>query len=180
MSFFGVGAQMRGMVRFLRDESGVMTVDFVVWLPLFVSLLVIVTDASMLYMHQTQMWNVARDTVRRMTTQRVVSEYDAECWARSQLAVYTDLNYTVVQADSTPQFNTLQIEIPLVDVSTFGYFLGPVLGNDISARVIMRADPGLDQLPSGTECVTSVGAGGGGGPGGGGGGGGGNGGGPKK
>lgn len=150
---------MRGVAKFLSDERGVMTVDFVVWLPLFVSLLVIVTDASMLYMTQTQMWNVARDTVRRMTTRHIESLTEARCWAKAQLAVSSDLTFTV-EAGSTLQYNTVHITVPMDDASSFGYFIGPVLGESISARVTMRADPTIKTvLPDEGDCVTDTGGG---------------------
>jgi Flp pilus assembly protein TadG len=144
------------------DETGAMTVDFIVWLPLFVSLLVIVSDASILYLTQTEMWNVARDTVRRMTTQQLTSNSDARCWAKAKLNLYSYLAYDV-EATSTTDMNSVVIKVALSDASAFGYFLGPVLGETISARVTMRANPELTNLPEGAACA----AGGGGGKGGG-------------
>ena len=147
--------------RFLGDESGAMTVDFVVWLPLFVSLLVIVTDASILYLTQTEMWNVARDTVRRMTTQQLQSEAAAKCWAESEMSLYSHLAYQV-DAQSSMQFNTVSITVALNDASSLGYFLQPVLGETISARVTMRADPTLDAaLPENGTCPAPGNGGGG-------------------
>ena len=148
------------MWHFLQDERGVMTVDFVVWLPLFVSLLVIVTDASILYLTQTEMWNVARDTVRRMTTRSITSVAEAECWAEAQLSLYNYLVYEV-DAASTADTNSVTIQVPLADASAFGYFIGPVLGNTISATVTMRADPTLSGVLEQGDCG---GAGGGSGP----------------
>lgn len=145
--------------RSLRDdETGAMTVDFVVWLPLFVSLLVIVSDASILYLTQTEMWNVARDTVRRMTTQQLKSENDARCWAKAKLNLYSYLAYDV-DATSTADVNSVVIRVALSDASAFGYFLGPVFGETISARVTMRANPDLADLPEGAACGAAPGGG---------------------
>ena len=55
---------MRSIMTFLGDDSGSETIQFVVWLPLFAFLLVIVTDASFLYLYHTEMENVARDIVQ--------------------------------------------------------------------------------------------------------------------
>ena len=149
--------------RCLRDdEIGAMTVDFVVWLPLFVSLLVIVSDASILYLTQTEMWNVARDTVRRMTTQQLKSENDAMCFAKAELNLYSYLAYEV-DATSTADVNSVVIEVALADASAFGYFLGPVLGETITARVTMRSNPDLSILPEGSACAGTGGGGGNGG-----------------
>jgi len=171
-----MGLPMRTISELLADEQGAMTVDFVVWLPLFVSLLVIVTDASILYLTQTEMWNVARDTVRRMTTGQVATMNDAECWAQTELTQTSHLVYNV-ETTSTKDFNSVRITVPLNDASTFGYFLTPVLGETINARVTMRTEPERKTgLPQGDVCVVATGGTGGNGNGNGGGGTGGNGG----
>lgn len=163
---------MRTIWKLLDDETGAMTVDFVVWLPLFVGLLVIVTDASILYLTQTEMWNVARDTVRRMTTGQVATKNDAECWAKTELTQTSHLAYNV-ETTSNEDYNSVRITVPLNDASTFGYFLQPVLGETISARVTMRTEPERKSgLPQGDACVVATGGGGTGGGGNGGGGGG--------
>ncbi len=60
--------QMRSVFTFLRDEKGAVTIEFVLWVPIFVGLFVLVTDASIIYLTHSEMWSVARDTTRRMTT----------------------------------------------------------------------------------------------------------------
>jgi Flp pilus assembly protein TadG len=54
-------AQWPKTLRFLRDERGSATIEFVLWVPVFMILLVATTDASILYLHHTEMWNVSRD-----------------------------------------------------------------------------------------------------------------------
>ena len=61
---------MRTISTFLRDETGAVTIEFILWVPVFVGLLVFVTDASIIYLTHSEMWSVARDTARRMTTAR--------------------------------------------------------------------------------------------------------------
>jgi hypothetical protein len=104
-----------------------------------------------------------------MTTQQVKSTNEAECWATSRMNLYSYLVYDV-EAESTTAINTVAITVALADASTFGYFLGPVLGETISARVTMRADPTMaGALPDDGECPDAGGNGNGNGGGGGGG-----------
>ena len=75
---------MRGMQTFLRDDRGSQTIEFVLWLPIIGALLVIISYASIFYAAHTEMWNVARDTARRMTTGALATEVEAEAYAKSQ------------------------------------------------------------------------------------------------
>ncbi len=52
---------MRNVFAFLRDETGAVTIEFVLWVPIFVGLLVFVTDASIIYLTHSDMWSVTRD-----------------------------------------------------------------------------------------------------------------------
>ena len=79
---------MQGFVAFLNDERGSETVQFVAFVPLFVFLLVIVTDASFLYLTNSEMWNVARDTTRRMVAGQITSAQDAEDFAAERLKMF--------------------------------------------------------------------------------------------
>lgn len=53
--------------RFLRrDESGgTTTIEFVLWLPIFVLILSLIVDVSFLFLRQAIMYDVASDTARR-------------------------------------------------------------------------------------------------------------------
>ncbi len=52
---------MRSVFAFLGDEKAAVTIEFVLWVPIFVGLLVFVTDASIIYLTHSEMWSVARD-----------------------------------------------------------------------------------------------------------------------
>jgi Flp pilus assembly protein TadG len=125
---------------FLGDDSGSETVQFVVWLPLFAFLLVIVTDASYLFLYHTEMENVARDTARRMTTGDITSQADAETHAYTQL-LESNQPYEVTANYDPDSAMTVIISVPMVDVTVFGFFVRPVLGQTMNARVVMRSEP---------------------------------------
>ena len=85
---------MHSVLTFLRDERGSQTIEFVLWIPIIGALMVLITDAFLLYMTHTEMWNVARDTARRMTTKNLVTKAEAEAYASSQLTFF-EYPYTV-------------------------------------------------------------------------------------
>ncbi len=49
-----------GVSQFLRDEHGSATIEFVLWVPIFVVILVAATDATVLYLHHTEMFLYSR------------------------------------------------------------------------------------------------------------------------
>ncbi len=62
-----VGAADRkyGKIRaFLRDESGSSTIEFVLWLPIVLLILLLIVDASMLFMSRSHAIRVLQDTNR--------------------------------------------------------------------------------------------------------------------
>lgn len=134
--------KMRGIQTFLRDDRGSQTIEFLLWLPIIMSLLVIITDASILYLTHTEMWNVARDTARRLSSGQLQTENDAVVYANEQLNLY-DPAYTVSATRDVSTSMTVVINVDVVDAAVFGHFLTPVLGNTMSARVVMRSDPSL-------------------------------------
>ena len=143
---------MRGMPNFLRDDKGSQTIEFVLWLPIIGALLVIISYASILYTAHTEMWNVARDTARRMTTGVLEPGVPAEDYAKSQLRLYEffdsgdDSRYDVVATkEPEPGASTMTVVITLdvANGSFDGGYLGSftLVGGLMSARVVMPIPP---------------------------------------
>ncbi len=117
---------------FLRDEHGSATIEFVLWVPLYVVLLVAVTDASVLYLTHTEMWNTARDTARRISVGGI-NAADAPGYASNKLLL-SGRTYTLSASDAGPVM--VEISVNVGDASIFGFFK-PVLGLHLTARVVM-------------------------------------------
>jgi vancomycin permeability regulator SanA len=138
---------MRGILTFLRDDRGSQTIEFVLWLPITVALLIIIIDASMLYLTHTEMWNVARDTARRMTTGVLATEDEAKAYAKDQLNLYRtfDSGYIVFAQKDPDTAMTVVITLSLSDASIitsyFGLDLLEILPGTMAARVVMRSEP---------------------------------------
>lgn len=137
---------MRWIDRFRRDERGSQSIEFVLWVPVFVALLTIVIDATTLYDTHSEMWNVARDTARRMVTGLITSEQAAKDYAANEISV---LNYPF-QVDAKYDQSTgaeVTILLKVGDTSIIGFFTPlAIFGVDMRARVIMRPDPAMAPL----------------------------------
>lgn len=131
---------MQGFIAFFADERGSETVQFVAFVPLFVFLLVIVTDASFLYLTNSEMWNVARDTARRMVAGQITSETEAETFAAERLNMFEN-PYTVDAHFDPDAYMSIYIATDIADAMVFGAFLRPLLNDTIQVRVVMRSEP---------------------------------------
>lgn len=156
--------------RFLRDETGAMTIEFVLWIPVIVALLTVVIDATTLYITHTEMWNVARDTARRMVSGRITTLDEARNCAAAAMSL-RDFPYYVDAAYDKDTGAEVLIAIKVNDMAIIGYSPLSILGGNMVAHVIMRPDPDLEfGTVSKSDCEVADGGGGGGNGGGGGGG----------
>lgn len=132
---------MRRRLRaFLCEEQGAVTIEFILWMPIVVALLVTAIDGTMLYVTHTEMWNVSRDTARRMVTGKIRTVEEAEAYAVNAMSL-RELPYGVFayyDADNVVEF---RMAISFSDISIAGYG-SPLLifGTEMMARVVMRPD----------------------------------------
>lgn len=130
----------RRLRAFLCDDHGAVTVEFVLWLPIIVALLVIAIDATTLYVTHTEMWNVARDTARRMVTGKLRTEAEAEEYALNAVNL-RDLPYAVRAIYDEDNVVEFRMAISFSDISIVGYGSPlTIFGIDMMARVVMRPD----------------------------------------
>ncbi len=117
---------------FLEDDGALASMEFVLWVPVFFFVLVIVTDASILFLTHTEMWNAARDTARRVSVGAMTAaEAPARATRKLKLA---NRQYRVAVSDANPVI--VEISVGVADASVFGFFTR-VLGRRLVARVEM-------------------------------------------
>jgi len=127
-----------GAPKFLRDERGTATIEFVLWVPVLMVVLIAATDATILYLHHTEMWNVSRDVARRVAVGDI-TEADAVNVVGNEMFLYSSA-YTVSTSNPADLDVSIQIQTSIADASVFGFFK-PVLGRYLTARVTMRREP---------------------------------------
>ncbi|MCZ6889217.1 MAG: pilus assembly protein [Gammaproteobacteria bacterium] len=133
---------MRTISTFLRDDRGSQSIAFLLWVPVFVALLIIVMDTTTLYITQTEMENVARDTARRMI--RGLPPAAAEALALSAMSL-RDYPYTVRATFDMATGAEVTIAMQTANIVIAGY-LSPLVisGATLGAHVVMRPDPTVD------------------------------------
>lgn len=122
----------------LGDERGSATIEFVLWVPIFATILVAAIDATVLYLHHTEMWNVSRDVARRVAVGDI-TEAQAPDVVDEELYLYSDA-YFVETSDPTDTDVSIMIQTHVAEASIFGFFK-PILDEYLTAMVIMRREP---------------------------------------
>lgn len=139
--FRGAACQIRSL---LSDETGAVTIEFTTLVPAFILLLVFFVDASTVYLTRSEMYNVARDAARRMSTEELQTSADVQNYVTSHLHL-GDRVYVV-----DPDFGgemTVTIGIRVGDAAIFGVWFNGFLGQDsfvenvLWARATVRREP---------------------------------------
>lgn len=128
----------RGIVaRFLEDTGGNIGIEFVIWMIVFLPLVGIIIDASLLYQAHADMWKVARDGARRLVTDQSTSPAAVKHRMVSELAEEWSYNF-VVNAAITGKYPDekaiVDIKVDIEGASFFGAF-SEIYGNDLVAHV---------------------------------------------
>lgn len=131
---------MKSIAGFFRDDHGAMTIEFVLWVPVIVAMLVIVIDATTLYVTHTEMSNVARDTARRMVTGHISSKQEAESFAYSAMSL-REYPYTVDASYDPSGSMDVSVMMNYSDIAIVAFSTLTLLGGNMTAHVSMRSEP---------------------------------------
>ncbi len=138
---------MRKLNEFIHDERGSPTIEFVLWVPMFVFFLCFTVDASLLYLTHSEMFTVARTTARQISV-GALSVDDAPAYAQSRILL-SGRTYTIGLLSGS--LVIVDISVNVGDATVFGMMeavLGfgvsdEVMERRMSARVQMRREPSL-------------------------------------
>lgn len=123
--------------RFKHSQDGNATVEFAIWAPFFIFLMILVCEVSFLFTVNASMWNVARDVTRRLAYHQIEpSEAEARVLASAMLA---DKAYDVIVSETTEDV-TLRITLPMRDASLMGLVVARFSG-DLVAQITMLREP---------------------------------------
>jgi Flp pilus assembly protein TadG len=125
------------MKRFLSRDDGSTTIEFVLWLPLLMAVLIVAMDASVLYMRQSNMWQVSRDTAR-IVSRHGMDEAAAEIYARNE-ATYSN-HIPMVDVEMTGQFVTVRMAANLNEIAPFG-ILNFAFNDRLTASISQAMEP---------------------------------------
>ncbi len=129
---------------FLAEEHGGVTIEFVMWTPVFATLIAGAVDISLAFMNQANYWNVARDTAR-LVSRHALTGPQAVNYAENNTVFGSatptaTVTFSPTANGATPTEVLVTISAPASSVDAFGIF-GIFSGTIISANVKHNIEP---------------------------------------
>jgi|APEBP8051073178_1049388.scaffolds.fasta_scaffold00293_28 Flp pilus assembly protein TadG len=129
----------RALWCFGRKQEGSVTVEFVLWLPVFMGIMLLSADASLMFLRQSNFWSVSRDTAR-IVSRHGLDTYRAELYAEQMAKVGTYTPDVTVRVDPITSTVTVQISGEAQRLAPFG-IMSFAVGDRISAEVTQTLEP---------------------------------------
>ncbi len=138
----------RRFITIRRDENGSISIEFVLWIPIFIFLIAIITDLSIVYVVNANMYDVARDTARIWSQDRARTRFPNDQAVRDHVEAELNIGYDNdgVNYEVDPDFDlannevTVAIRAASADVDVFG-IMTPIGVDWLFAQVTMRLEP---------------------------------------
>lgn len=127
----------RSLRSFLQDADGTATVEFVILFPLFTTLLLLVVDASMLFLRHTSLMNVSRDTARIVSRHAMTADE-----AKSYAEAYASTPSSPATAEVIIEIDHVIVRLTTDSRSTSPFGIIPIaVGDKLVARAITSMEP---------------------------------------
>ncbi len=135
---------VRAFFAFIGDDHAAVTIEFVTIFPAFVLVMLLVVDASILYLTHTDLFNVSRDVARRISVGAMhVDDMPAYVSERAILGART-----LTVGSYSGSVVIVELSVNVGDASVFGFFT-PLLGREMKVRVEMLREPTPEPIVSG-------------------------------
>lgn len=121
MKLFRQSARRR-ISGFMQAEDGAVTIELVLWLPIFALLLGLIADTSLMFGGQAEALRIVQDANRSLSVGRIMSIEDAEAYVLEGVAPISP-NATI---DITIQHGVISstLMMPASDITATGMFSG--------------------------------------------------------
>lgn len=113
--------------------------EFLLWLPIFVVVLGVAIDASLVLQAHADMWSVARDGARRMAMLEITDE-QAETYALEKLQSLYTYDFTAsayMESTESDTFSVVELTT-FVSSANFSSIFSDQLSSDLAVHVRMR------------------------------------------
>ena len=125
--------------RFIADDRGVVTIEFVSLVFFFMLFFAFFVDVCMVYLTYTNMYSAARDISRRFSTDQLETMQDIRDYAAERL-LSLGVTYSLAV-----NLNNIEREVIITanvyESALFGSLLHQFIGTTMSARASTRREP---------------------------------------
>ncbi|KAA9009774.1 TadE/TadG family type IV pilus assembly protein [Histidinibacterium aquaticum] len=119
--------------RRMRREEGSVTLEYVLWLPVWLLIMTLTVDATMLFQQRSQFYVAARDTSRLVAVGAKTAS-EAETLVEQGFSRYTGFDASVTMADG---FVTTAVSAPFSSITAFSGYLA---SGNLTAAVTMYVE----------------------------------------
>ena len=115
----------KNQTNFIDDIRGIVTVEFVCWVPIYLLIIALIVDVSFLFFGQTGLWSTAHDTSRQMAIGEMTIDQGKQ-YALSKASFWFDeAEVNIVLSNSTVQ---VSVTSNAGELTPFGFFgLAPTM-----------------------------------------------------
>jgi len=120
-----------------KDTEGTVSIEFVLWLPVFLLFILVTADLSLVFTRQSNQWSISHETARILSRHGMTAA-DAQDYVENQarFSGYTPK----VEIEVTDSDVTVIIIAKAQKMAPFGT-LGFALGNTITTKVKQTLEP---------------------------------------
>lgn len=109
----------RRMKGFRKDSDGSASIEFCLWMPVFMFLLMLTVDASILFMSQSNYWSISRDTARLVSRHAITAEQAKDYAESAAVSKYASPEAAVTINGQTV---TVTLNSPAAELTVFNIF----------------------------------------------------------
>lgn len=124
---------------FLRAETGSAAVEFSLWVPVFLAILMLGADASTAFTRQSNLWRLSYETARIVSRHALDAEAGAD-FARKRMRIGSYTPEVEVTIDDATQTVTVSVTVDAGEIAPFG-ILSSTLGDQFSFVVAQTLEP---------------------------------------
>jgi Flp pilus assembly protein TadG len=124
---------------FSSREEGSVSVEFAIWTPAFLAVILLGADTSLSFSRQSNYWNVAYETAR-IVSRHGMDSNDAVAHAAGAMQIGSYRPDVAVDIDDTAQVVTVTVTAEAAEMAPFG-ILARALGETVSISVSKALEP---------------------------------------
>lgn len=129
---------LQRLKRRAAKEDGAVSLEFAIWTPFLITIMVFGADVSMTFMRQANMWQATRDAAR-IVSRHGMTEAEAESYIQSQINWSADYTPSVDVTISGGQV-TVTVDADFNELAPFG-LLSFVTSNVVRTSMVHAMEP---------------------------------------
>ena len=106
--------------RFTRRQDGGATVEFVIWFPFMLGLMLVISEVALVYYGQNQVLRVTQDATRQISIGNISTADQLHTYINTRLSSMTDS--AVIKNGVETGIIYTSVTVPVNDLAPFGFF----------------------------------------------------------